>query len=115
LPPFPFRNFDPLHPDPKLLVKVGRFFRGVGNEVPIASRLERQLRALGTPASNKDAWRAVLATWHDFLTVIEREATDASHGNVEAWIKDVQENRLLPDRLKKATHRFGADRCAILH
>jgi hypothetical protein len=114
LPAFPFTNFDPLHPDPRVLRRVGQFFMGPGNEVPIARRLERQLRALGNPASNLKAWRAVLSTFHEFVAVIQREAVDASRADVNAWVRDVKENRLLPGRLSKASAEFGARRCAIL-
>jgi hypothetical protein len=113
LPSFPFQNFDPLHPDPQVLPKVGKFFTGPGNEVPIAQRLVRQLRSLGTPPARKRAWMQVLATFQVFIAVIDREATTALRGDADGWVKAVRENRLLPDRLAAATKRFGAKRCAI--
>jgi hypothetical protein len=115
LPSFPFRNFDALHPDEKTLVKVGRFFTGPGNEVPIARTLVRQLVALGTPPSNQRAWNDVLATFREFIAVIQREATTALHRDVKGWVSAVNENRLLPDRLSAAAKAFGARRCAIFH
>jgi hypothetical protein len=113
LPPFPFKNFDALHPDKSVLPKVGQFFSGPGNEVPIARRLVRQLTALGTPPVGRAAWVAMLGTFREFVTVIRAEATAASHGDVRAWVAAVQENRLLPDRLTSAANVFGAKRCAI--
>ena len=49
LPPFPFPNFDPLHPDPRLLAQVGAFFTGPGDPRPIFQTLNTRLRALGKP------------------------------------------------------------------
>lgn len=113
LPPFPFQNFDALHPDPKMLREVGKFFNGPGNEVPIARRLMRRLRSLGTPPSRKQAWVQVLATLQKFISVIRQEAITATNADVDGWVKAVDANRLLPSRLTAATKRFGAKRCAI--
>ena len=99
----------PLHPDPKVLPKVGQFFAGAGNDVPIARRLERQLRALGNPPSGGQAWRRVLATFHEFIVVIQREHATALRADVGEWVKAVRKYRLIPDRLST----FGAARCAI--
>jgi hypothetical protein len=113
LPPFPFKNFDPLHPDPKVLPKVGRYFAGAGNGIPIARRLDRQLRGIGNPPSDGPAWRTVLATFHEFIAVIQREHATALRADVGGWVKAVRENRLMPDRLTSAAKAFGAKRCAI--
>jgi hypothetical protein len=113
LPAFPFRNFDPIHPDPKTLVDVGKFFTGPGNEVPIGRSLLRRLQSLGTPPSGRRAWQRVLATFREFIAVIRREASAALRADVDTWVAAVRENRLLPRRLAVATRAFGAPRCAI--
>jgi hypothetical protein len=113
LPPFPFKNFDALHPEKSVLPKVGRFFSGPSDEGPIARRLVRQLTALGNPPAGEAAWVAMIGTFREFIAVIGREATAALHGDVRAWVAAVQENRLLPDRLSRAANGFGAKRCAI--
>jgi hypothetical protein len=115
LPKFPFKNFDALHPDRKTLVKVGQFFTGPGNEVPVARSLVRQLEALGTPPSSQAAWHDVLAKFREFITVIRREAAAALRADMKSWVNAVQENRLLPGRLSAAAKAFGAKRCAIFH
>jgi hypothetical protein len=115
LPDFPFKNFDALHPDRKTLVKVGQFFVGPGNEVPIVRSLVRQLAALGAPPSSRTAWNNVLATFREFITVIQREASAALRADVKGWVNAVEENRLLPGRLSEAAKTFGAKRCAIFH
>ena len=45
LPPFPFANFDPLHPDPSLLPQVGAFFTSPGNPRPTLSTLGAGLQS----------------------------------------------------------------------
>jgi hypothetical protein len=115
LPKFPFKGFDPMHPDPRLLPKIGRFFTGAGNELPITRALERQLRALGNPPAAREDWRDVVATFHDFVVVFQREDAAALNANVDGWVKAVRENRRLPDRLRVATKAFGAKRCAIFN
>jgi hypothetical protein len=53
---FPFQNFDPLHPDPKLLPKVGAFFKP---NVSTERMVENQLRALGEPEMGASLWNAI--------------------------------------------------------
>ena len=53
---FPFQNFDPLHPDPGQLPKVGAFFKP---NVSTERMVENQLRALGEPAMGAPAWNAI--------------------------------------------------------
>jgi hypothetical protein len=53
---FPFQNFDPLHPDPKLLPKVGAFFKP---NVSTERMVQNQLRALGEPETGAPLWTAI--------------------------------------------------------
>src|SRR5512133_1179922 len=52
---FPFQNFDPMHPDPGLLPKVGAFFEA---NIPTDQRveIERELKALGEPTVDATEW-----------------------------------------------------------
>jgi hypothetical protein len=114
LPAFPFRQFDALHPDPHLLPRVGRFFTGPGNELPIVRRLVTKLRALGNPAANRAAWSDVLKTLREYIAVFEQEDTAAIGADTSAWVKAVRLNRRLPTRLASATAALGAKRCDVL-
>jgi hypothetical protein len=114
LPSFPFRHFDPLHPDPRLLPKIGHFFTGPGNELPIVRRLYTQLRALGTPPANRAAWSEVIATYREYIAVFEQEDTAALAADTQAWVKAVKENRQAHTRLANATATFGTRRCDVL-
>ena len=51
--PFPFKDFDPLHPTPALLPKVGAFFKP---DLPTDQMIEQQLRGLGEPPSGAAQW-----------------------------------------------------------
>jgi hypothetical protein len=53
---FPFQSFDPLHPDPNLLPKVGAFFKP---NIATERMVENQLRALGEPATGAPLWNAI--------------------------------------------------------
>jgi hypothetical protein len=53
---FPFQSFDPLHPDSKVLPKVGEFFRP---NIATERMVENQLRALGEPATGVPQWNAI--------------------------------------------------------
>jgi hypothetical protein len=55
---FPFQNFNPLHPDPKQLPKVGAFFKP---NLATHQMIETQLRALGEPATGASQWNAIRA------------------------------------------------------
>jgi hypothetical protein len=114
LPAFPFRHFDALHPDPRLLPKIGRFFAGAGNELPIVRKLEIELRALGEPPANRAAWSDVLETLREYIAVFEREDRAALGADASTWVKAVRLNRQLHTRLNEATTAFGAKGCDVL-
>ena len=73
LPSFPFSDFDPLRPDPKLLPKVGRFFTGPHDPRPILRALDTHLRALGRPPAETSAWVDVLAARTASLAINEEQ------------------------------------------
>jgi hypothetical protein len=66
---FPFQNFDPLHPDPKLLPKVGAFFRP---NVATEQMIETQLRSTASHAARERGasrgFLRIVALREDLLT-----------------------------------------------
>ena len=114
LPAFPFRQFDALHPDARLLPKVGRFFTGKGNELPIVRRLDAELRGLGTPPADHAAWASVLETLRNYIAVFHQEDAAALRADARAWVSAVRLNRQLHTRLATTTTSFGARRCDVL-
>jgi hypothetical protein len=111
---FPFAAFDALHPQRRLLPRVGRFFTGPGNELPIIRRLNSRLLALGAPPADPDEWSRVLETLREYVAVFEREDTSALRRNVSGWVKAVRLNRRLHTRLAHATRAFRAKGCDVL-
>jgi hypothetical protein len=114
LPAFPFKHFDALHPDSHDLPKVGRFFTGSGNELPIVRRLDAQLHELGAPPANLTGWSATLTTLDRYIAVFRQEDAAALRADAAAWVQAVRRNRRLHERLAHATTEFGARGCDVL-
>jgi len=89
LPPFPFRDFDPLHPDPSLLPQVGAFFTGPGDPRAILRALHADLQALGQPPASHKAWTATLRARGDQLSVIDRQDQSAVAGDLAGFVRSV--------------------------
>jgi hypothetical protein len=92
LPRFPFPNFDPFHPEKKLLPKVGRFF-----DQPARRRLPRALLAelqnLGQPRASVKAWRRVLRSRQAALATETRQIRAALADNAPAFVRTVFNRR----------------------
>jgi hypothetical protein len=113
LPPFPFSNFDPLHPDPKLLPKVGRFFTGPGDPRPILRSLNTHLRALGPPAADMNAWTSVLAARTAALAVNNEQDNAALAANVQAFVKSVHDVDKTSRTVATTSTIFGVGQCIL--
>jgi hypothetical protein len=113
LPPFPFRNFDPLHPDPNVLPQVGAFLTGPGDLRPILRTLNVRLRALGNPAANRRAWKRTLDARTAALAVIQEQDHAALAGNVPAFVKTVHDSASGFRRIAITATLFGATRCVL--
>jgi hypothetical protein len=111
LPSFPFSNFDPAHPDPELLPKVGRFFTGPGDPRPTLRALNTHLRALGQPPADRTAWTHVLAAQTAGLAVRTEQDNAALSANGPAFIKSLRDiDRAYRQTAITATV-FGAINC----
>ena len=91
LPPFPFDDFDPLHPDPSMLPDVGRFFTGPGDPRPTLRALGDQLAALGRPPAQRTEWARLLAARAKELEVIQRQDDAALAADVPAFVASVND------------------------
>jgi hypothetical protein len=111
LPSFPFSNFDPLHPDPRLLPKVGRFFTGPGDPRPTLRALTAHLRALGQPPADRNAWTHLLAAQTAGIAVRTEQDTAALTANAPSFVKSLGEvDRAYRQTAVTATV-FGASDC----
>jgi hypothetical protein len=111
LPNFPFSNFDPLHPDPKLLPKVGRFFTGPGDPRPIMRRLDAALHALGQPPANPAGWTHLLAAQQTTVNVRTEQDNAALAANTHAFINSLKDVDRNTRQLAITATTFGTTTC----
>jgi hypothetical protein len=104
LPPFPFTDFDPLHPDSRL-PQVGAFFTGPGDPRPILRRLQAALRTL--PVRRLRAARAA------DLALRDRQDAAALADDAPAFVRTVRESVAVFRRVAIAATVLGAPRCVL--
>lgn len=85
---FPYSNFDPLHPDPKLLPKVGAFF---ASSQAIADHVEVELEGLGDPQRNAASWHQLLALARQSRAIAHRQVAAAQAADATAFVATVHE------------------------
>ncbi len=113
LPPFPFANFDPLHPDPALLAQVGAYFTGRGDPRPILGSLDARLRALARPPASRGGWKRMLRARTVELAVINEQDNAALTANVAAFVNSVQDSTTAFRQVAITASVFGATRCVL--
>jgi len=113
LPPFPFANFDPLHPDPSFLPQVGAFFTGPGDPRPTLSTLGADLQALGSPPANHNAWTATLRARHAQLSIIDQQDRAALTGDLHDFVDSVHASAANFRQIAITATVFGATQCVF--
>jgi hypothetical protein len=113
LPPIPFPDFDPLHPDPGLLPQVGAFFTGPGDPRPTYRTLDARLRALGRPPANRRAWQHTVHARLTALAAINTQDRAALAGDQNAFVTSVRDNGIAFRRVAITATVFGAIRCVL--
>jgi hypothetical protein len=113
LPPFPFPDFDPLHPDPGLLPRVGAFFTGPGDLRPIFDNLDARLRALGRPPAGRGWWARVLHARGAELMVINAQDRAALAGDAPAFVHSVADSVTAFRQIAITATGFGTTRCVL--
>ena len=113
LPPFPLTHFDPLHPDPASLPKVGAFFTGPGDPRPVLRPLIAGLRGLGEPPADREAWRSVLAARAHQLRVMNAQDRAALATDVPAFVRSVHASFASFRRIAITATVFGVTRCVL--
>jgi hypothetical protein len=112
-PQFPFADFDPLHPDPELLPKVGRFFTGPGDPRPILRALDARLHALGRPPADTAAWARVLAARRRSLLLRDVQDRAALAADSDAFVRSVRHVSGAYRRVAVTATVFGATSCVL--
>jgi hypothetical protein len=113
LPPFPFSDFDPLHPDPGLLPQVGAFFTGPGDPRPIFETLNTDLRALGQPPAARGWWTRMLHARDAELRVINEQDRAALASDAPAFVHSVHDSTTAFREIAITATVFGTTRCVL--
>jgi hypothetical protein len=113
LPRFPFTNFDPTHPDRKLLPQVGRFFTGRGDPRPTLRRLDIQLRALRQPPAERAAWQRYLAGRRAENAARQEQDNAALAADANAFVKSLHDIDAAARRIAIAAAVFGVPGCTL--
>ncbi len=112
LPGFPFSNFDPFHPDRKLLPQVGRFF-----DQPARRRLPRallgELQNLGRPPASGRAWQQVLKARREMLTNETKQIKAALANDPAAFVRTVYQQSRDYNQLVFTSAVFGVQTCTF--
>jgi hypothetical protein len=111
LPPFPFSNFDPLHPDPSVLPAVGRFFTGRGDPRKILKARVAGLERLGRLPAQRSVWQRYLSARRDELSNINAQDRAALSANRRAFVLTVRREATVYRGQAIAATLFGAYPC----
>jgi hypothetical protein len=101
---FPYQNFDPIHPDVKLLPKVGAFF---AQSQPTRDRVSGELRQLGTPQQGAALWRQLVALVAQNRVINDRQIAAAKASDASAFVPTVNEAQQSHDRIQQLGRRAG--------
>jgi hypothetical protein len=113
LPPFPFANFDPMHPDPQLLPQVGAFFTGPHDPRPTLDALDAQLRALGQPPADRSGWARVLGARAASRAINDEQDQAALAADVPAFVTSVHDVDTTFRAVAISATVFGVNRCVL--
>jgi hypothetical protein len=113
LPPFPFDNFDPLHPDPRMLPPVGRFFTGAGDSRPALRARLAGLVQFGSPPAQRTVWSGYLRERENELANIEAQDTAALQSQVPAFVQTVKRAAKIYRGQALGATVFGAYECRL--
>jgi hypothetical protein len=102
--PFPYTNFDPVHPNVRLLPKVGAFF---AKRQAIADAIPGQLRALGQPATGQATWAQILPLTVRDRAIADRQIKAAEASDVPGFIATVNEITTVSNQLGRLAQQAG--------
>jgi hypothetical protein len=103
-PRFPYPNFDPVHPDVKLLPKVGAFF---AKRQAIADAVPRQLLKLGQPATGQGTWAQMVVLAARDRAIADRQIKAAEASDVRGFVATVNEISQVSSRLGQLANEAG--------
>jgi hypothetical protein len=101
---FPYPNFDPLHPELKLLQKLGAFLAATQ---PVGDRVPIELHDLGTPRESPTLWTGIVNLAKRYRTIADRQIKAAEASNVSAFVATVNEAFATDKQLTQLTSVGG--------
>jgi hypothetical protein len=101
---FPYPNFDPLHPNVKLLPKVGAFIASVQ---ALDARVPEQLARLGNPGNRQAEWQQILVLANSLRTGAGRQIRAARASNARTFVAATREVESIEMRLQKLALEVG--------
>jgi allene oxide cyclase-like protein len=112
LPPFPFSDFDPFHPDPQELPKVGQFFNDPARR-DLPSGLLEKLERLGAPSASRGAWKNVLGARRTMLASEKKQTKAALANDAPTFVKSVYQQSRDYNKLVFRSAVFGVQECTF--
>ena len=112
LPGFPFSDFDPFHPDPQVLPRVGRFFNDPARR-GLAPALLRKLEKLGKPPADRGAWKNVLDARRTVIAEEAHQIAAALAGTAPEFVKTVYRQSRDFNTLVFKSAVFGVQSCTF--
>lgn len=112
LPPFPFSDFDPFHPDPQTLPKVGQFFNEPARrELP--SGLLTKLERLRAPPASRAAWKSVLGARRTLLSNEQKQTKAALANDASTFVRTVYQGSRDYNAVVFRSAVFGVQACTF--
>jgi hypothetical protein len=102
--PFPYQTFDALHPDVRLLPKIGAFF---AQSQATADRVPVELRQLGSPHNAQTLWSEMLVLAKQDRVIGDRQTTAAKASDVTAFVATVNAIHATDMQLQKLALEGG--------
>ena len=101
---FPYQTFDALHPDVKLLPRIGAFF---AQSQSTADRVPVELRQLGSPHNAQTLWSEMLALAKQDRAIGDRQIPAAKASDVTGLVATVNAIHATDMRLQKLALEGG--------
>ena len=111
LPQFSF-NFDPFHPDKKLLPQVGRFFDQPSRRL-LPRDLLQQLQNLGQPPRSSSAWANLLKARSALIASEAKQITAALAGDASGFVRSLHRQAESYNTFVFRSAVFGVESCTF--
>ena len=112
LPQFPFSNFDPFHPDKKLLPQVGQFFDQPSRR-QLPHDLLQELQNLGQPPQSAPAWNNLLKARRALIASESNQIIVALANDASGFVRSLQRQSESYNNFVFGAAVFGVESCTF--